>query len=135
MVTSCFATGQDFSLLTPTLLIDGLVENMSLRLREFPVAGLSRTLTVVARKGELLGLPMALAKLSKQKLAQQLADYMGIIGKRAWFTTEQERSRRKKSGGRISPEFCQYSFILPNFRSEGGCASRKARSFGRRRSW
>lgn len=83
MVASCVAAGQGFSLLTPTLLIDGLVENMSLRLRELPVTGLSRTLTVVARKGELLGLPRALAELSKRKLVLQIADHMGVIGKKS----------------------------------------------------
>ena len=53
MVTSCVSAGQGFSLLTPTLLIDGMVENMTLRLAKLPVTGLSRTLTVVAREGEL----------------------------------------------------------------------------------
>ena len=37
MVTSCVAQGMGFSLLTPTLLIDGLVENMPLRLCPLPV--------------------------------------------------------------------------------------------------
>ncbi len=80
MVTSCVSTGQGFSLLTPTLLIDGLVENMSLRLKELPVSGLSRTLTVVARKEELQSFPKALAETSKQKLMQQITGQMGEIG-------------------------------------------------------
>lgn len=42
IVTSCGAAGPGFSLLTPTLLIDGLVENMKLRIIRLPVAGLSR---------------------------------------------------------------------------------------------
>ncbi len=80
MVTSCVSAGQGFSLLTPTLLIDGLVENMSLRLKELPVSGLSRTLTVVARKEELQSFPKALAEMSKQKLTQQIAKHMGDVG-------------------------------------------------------
>lgn len=80
MVTSCVSTGQGFSLLTPTLLIDGFVENMKLRLLELPVAGLSRTLTVVARKDELRTLPATIADLCKQKLAQQIARHVGDIG-------------------------------------------------------
>ena len=80
MVTSCVSTGQGFSLLTPTLLRDGLVENMNLRLQELPVAGLSRTLTVVARKEELRGLPAAVSDLCKRNLAQQIARHMGKIG-------------------------------------------------------
>lgn len=80
MVTSCVSTGQGFSLLTPTLLIDGLVENMNLRLQELPVSGLSRTLTVVARKEELQNLPSAIAELCKGTLAEQITRHMGDIG-------------------------------------------------------
>ncbi|MEM1149729.1 MAG: LysR family transcriptional regulator [Pseudomonadota bacterium] len=80
MVTSCVSEGQGFSLLTPTLLIDGLVENMNLHLVELPVAGLSRTLTVVARTGELQDLPHAVAELSKQTLVRKISDCMGEIG-------------------------------------------------------
>lgn len=80
MVTSCVSAGQGFSLLTPTLLIDGLVENMSLQLKPLPVSGLSRTLTVVARKEELQNFPKALAQLAKQKLIQQITRQMGAIG-------------------------------------------------------
>ncbi|MEL7470751.1 MAG: LysR family transcriptional regulator [Pseudomonadota bacterium] len=80
MVTSCVSAGHGFSLLTPTLLIDGMVENMNLRLIELPVAGLSRTLTVVARTGELQDLPSAVAELSKHVLTDQVAAYVGEIG-------------------------------------------------------
>ncbi len=79
MVTSCVSAGQGFSLLTPTLLIDGLVENMRLRLMELPVTGLSRTLTVVARKGELQNLPKVFAETSGRILFQQIAQQMGDI--------------------------------------------------------
>ncbi|WP_293573673.1 LysR family transcriptional regulator [Phaeobacter sp.] len=81
MVTSCVEAGQGFSLLTPTLLIDGLVENMGLRLCKLPVVGLSRTLTVVARKDELQGLPQAFAALSERVLRDKISDYMGEIGR------------------------------------------------------
>ncbi|MEM9579481.1 MAG: LysR family transcriptional regulator [Pseudomonadota bacterium] len=80
MVTSCVSAGQGFSLLTPTLLIDGLVEKMKLRLLDLPVAGLSRTLTVVARKGELRELPQAVAALARDRLMQQIAIHVGAIG-------------------------------------------------------
>ena len=83
MVTSCVSAGQGFSLLTPTLLIDGMVEKMNLRLRELPVAGLSRTLTVVARSGELQDLPKAIATLSEEVLTQRIAQYVGEIGVRS----------------------------------------------------
>ena len=80
MVTSCVADGVGFSLLTPTLLIDGLVENMPLRLRPLPVVGLSRTLTVVARTGELRGLPKQVATLSRKVLSQKIEDFVGPHG-------------------------------------------------------
>lgn len=80
MVTSCVAAEQGFSLLTPTLLIDGMVEKMNLRVMELPVVGLSRTLTAVAREGELRDLPKAVARLSKKKLVDHIETYVGEIG-------------------------------------------------------
>ncbi|MEX0340570.1 MAG: LysR family transcriptional regulator [Arenibacterium sp.] len=80
MVTSCVSAGQGFSLLTPTLLIDGPVENMNLRLRELPVSGLSRTLTVVARNKELQSLPQTVAELSRQRLVEEITRHMGDMG-------------------------------------------------------
>lgn len=80
MVTSCVAAGQGFSLLTPSLLIDGMVENMTLRTMRLPVVGLSRTLTVVARRGELRELPAAVASLSKHRLISHIAKHVGEIG-------------------------------------------------------
>lgn len=79
MVTSCVSAGQGFSLLTPTLLIDGMVENMALRIVGLPVSGLSRTLTVVARKGELQRLPQAVALASRRELTQQIQTQMGVV--------------------------------------------------------
>ncbi len=83
MVTSCVSAGQGFSLLTPTLLIDGMVEKMKLRLMVLPVVGLSRTLTAVARKGELQNLPKVVAEMSKRKLVRQIAEFVGEIGSRS----------------------------------------------------
>jgi len=80
MVTSCVSAGHGFSLLTPTLLVDGMVENMKLRIAELPVAGQSRTLTLVARAGELQDLPSAVAALSKTVLTAQIAAYLGDVG-------------------------------------------------------
>ena len=83
MITSCVAKGMGFSLLTPTLLIDGMVENMALRICPLPVAGLSRALTVVARKGELLDLPAAVAEETRTVLLSQVARFVGDIGSQA----------------------------------------------------
>ncbi|MEL7464757.1 MAG: LysR family transcriptional regulator [Pseudomonadota bacterium] len=83
MVTSCVSAGQAFTLLTPTLLIDGLVEKMHLRIEKLPIAGLSRTLTVVARNGELQDLPAAVAELSHRALFSKVEAVVGEIGSAA----------------------------------------------------
>ena len=79
MVTSCGSAGQGFSLLTPTMLIDGMVDRMALKLLDLPVSGLSRTLTVVARKGELQSLPSAFARMSSEELSKQINAQMGRV--------------------------------------------------------
>ena len=55
MVTACVCNGMGFTLLTPSLLIDGFVERMPMRVVPLPAARLTRTLTVVARERELGG--------------------------------------------------------------------------------
>ncbi len=83
MITSCVAQGMGFSLLTPTLLIDGMVENMPLRIEPLPVAGLSRTLTVVAPEGALQDLPVDFARTSTEVLTQRISDFVGPLGDQA----------------------------------------------------
>ncbi|MEM1298381.1 MAG: substrate-binding domain-containing protein, partial [Pseudomonadota bacterium] len=83
MVTSCVANGIGFSLLTPTLLIDGLVEKMPLRIVPLPVRGLSRTLTVVAREGELRDLPKNIAQTAASKLTEKVDEVLGSAGRSA----------------------------------------------------
>lgn len=80
MVTACVAAGQGFSLLTPTLLIDGMVENMALTVRPLPVAGLSRSLTVVARQGELRDLPGQVAQMAATQLRGKIEQFVGPVG-------------------------------------------------------
>ncbi|RKF16772.1 LysR family transcriptional regulator [Roseovarius spongiae] len=80
MVTACVTEGMGFSLLTPTLLIDGLVEHMRLRILPLPVAGMSRSLTVVAREGELAGLPAAFAAEAGRTLRRRIGELMGDAG-------------------------------------------------------
>lgn len=80
MVTACISNGMGFSLLTPTLLIDGFVEHMHLRVLPLPVTGLSRTLTVVARDGELQSLPGGFAAHARKTLSETVEAHMGEIG-------------------------------------------------------
>jgi DNA-binding transcriptional LysR family regulator len=86
MVTACVSNGMGFSLLTPTLLIDGLVEHMDLRIMPLPVAGLSRSLTVVARDGDLQSLPAAFANKAREVLIGQIDRLMGPVGLNAIVT-------------------------------------------------
>ena len=80
MVTACVARGMGFTLLTPTLLIDGFVEQMPLDIRPLPVAGLSRRITVVSRERELGDLPPAFAETARAALLTQIGQQMGEAG-------------------------------------------------------
>ena len=80
MVTACVARGMGFTFLTPSLLIDGFVEQMPLNIRPLPITGFSRSITLLARDRELGDLPAAFAKATKQVIARQVAQQMGEAG-------------------------------------------------------
>ena len=80
MVTACVSHGMGFTLLTPSLLIDGFVEQMPLRVLPLPVAGFSRTITVVSRENELADFPRHVADISRETLVSQIGKQMGEVG-------------------------------------------------------
>lgn len=80
MVTACVARGMGFTFLTPSLLIDGFVEQMPLNIRPLPITGFSRSITLLARDRDLGKLPAAFARATKQILARQIARQMGEVG-------------------------------------------------------
>jgi DNA-binding transcriptional LysR family regulator len=80
MVTACVCNGMGFTLLTPTLLIDGFVERMSLRILPLPAVRLTRSITVVSRDRELGKFPARVAELAREKLITQIALHMQDIG-------------------------------------------------------
>lgn len=80
MVTACVCHGMGFTLLTPSLLIDGFVERMPMRVMPLPAARLTRTLTVVSRENELGKFPARVAELSRGKLVEQVGAQMGETG-------------------------------------------------------
>lgn len=88
MVTACVCSGMGFTLLTPTLLIDGFVEHMPLRVLPLPAARLTRTITVVSRDRELGAFPARVAELSRKTLFDQIRLHMGNIGFNALTATE-----------------------------------------------
>jgi DNA-binding transcriptional LysR family regulator len=80
MVTACVARGMGCTFLTPSLLIDGFVEQMPLNIRPLPIAGFSRSITLLARQNELGALPEQFAQTAKRILAKQISAQMGATG-------------------------------------------------------
>ncbi|MDB5552958.1 MAG: hypothetical protein JWL86_2942 [Rhizobium sp.] len=73
VVMAPVAAGMGFTILSPTLLIDGLVEGMKIDVHPLPFAGFSRSLKLVARERELGGIPEAFAKRSAEVLSESIA--------------------------------------------------------------
>ncbi len=83
MVTACVANGAGVTFLTPTLLIDGFVERMALDILPMPVAGMTRSITVLARENELGALPARFAELATTALIGKISDCIGPVGEAA----------------------------------------------------
>lgn len=64
VVMSPVAAGSGFSIMTPTLLLDGLAEGMEVDIHELPIPGFSRRIVLVARESELGDMPAQLAEKS-----------------------------------------------------------------------
>lgn len=62
VVMAPVAAGIGFTILTPTLLIDGLAEGMRISIHKLPLPGFAREITLVARERELGDLPAAFAE-------------------------------------------------------------------------
>ncbi len=69
IVMAPVAAGMGFSLLTPTLLLDGLAEGMEIDVHPLPFSGFHREITLVTRERELGNLPEVFAKTSAHTLA------------------------------------------------------------------
>lgn len=80
MVTACVARGMGFTVLTPSLLIDGLVERMPLAIRPVPGPGFTRSITLLAREGELGEMPAQIADQARAVLRKQIERHMGEVG-------------------------------------------------------
>lgn len=88
MVTACVCNGMGFTMLTPTLLIDGFVEHMPLKVLPLPAARLTRTITVVSRNRELGAFPARVAELARETLVEQIRLHMGPTGSNALTAVE-----------------------------------------------
>ena len=68
IVLGAVAAGMGFTLLTPTLLIDGFMENMSIDVHPLPIVSFSREIMLVGRERELGDLPEAFARQCAETL-------------------------------------------------------------------
>ncbi len=73
VVMAPVASGMGFTILTPTLLIDGLAEGMEVDVHPLPFAGFSRSIKLVARQGELESIREAFARRSAEVLFHAIA--------------------------------------------------------------
>lgn len=73
VVMAPVASGMGFTILTPTLLIDGLAEGMEVDVHPLPFASFSRSIKLVARQGELGNIPEAFAKRAAEVLHKAIA--------------------------------------------------------------
>ncbi len=87
------AMGQGWAITAPTHIMHALSENMPVQLRRLPKPGLSRSIVLVARKGELGALPEQIAALCRTALRSQyvprlhalmpaLADHFRVVDER-----------------------------------------------------
>ena len=70
MVMAAVAAGHGFCILSPTLLLDGLIEGMALEIMPLPLAPLGRRIMLVNRSGELDQLPQRLCEAIRARLGE-----------------------------------------------------------------
>lgn len=73
VVMAPVAAGMGFTILSPTLLIDGLAEGMEIDVHPLPFAGFSRSLKLVARERELGDIPQAFAHRAAEVLFETIS--------------------------------------------------------------
>jgi DNA-binding transcriptional LysR family regulator len=72
VVMAPVAAGMGFTMLTPTLLIDGLAEGMEIDVHPLPFTGFSRNILLVARERELDNIPEVFAARSAEVLTETI---------------------------------------------------------------
>lgn len=78
MVLASVSANRGFTILSPTLLIDGFVEGMKLDIRPLPIPGFSREITLVALEKELGTLPPIFAKAMGDTLLEAINKLPGL---------------------------------------------------------
>ncbi|MDJ0776675.1 MAG: LysR family transcriptional regulator [Gammaproteobacteria bacterium] len=79
MIMAAVAAGQGFGILSPTLLLDGLIEGMRVDLRPLPLRPLTRDIMLLHREGELGRLPRALADAARIRIADAVASQSPVL--------------------------------------------------------
>ena len=72
MIMSSVAAGHGFCILTPTLLLDGIIEGMELSIHPLPLKPLQRSIMLVHRENELNDLPLRLGDAIKSRLRESM---------------------------------------------------------------
>ncbi len=91
MVVAAVATGRGFAILSPSLLIDAVVEGMALRVVPLPFAGFSRTIMLIARKNGLGDIPARLAEVCTRELQAQFHRVLPALAPRVDFSHREAR--------------------------------------------
>jgi len=73
MIMAAVAAGQGFSILSPTLLFDGLLEGMSLSIQPLPLPTLTRQIFLIFRDHELADIPQEIDIQVRHVLAEAMA--------------------------------------------------------------
>jgi DNA-binding transcriptional LysR family regulator len=71
-IVASVSLGRGWAITTPTLLLQGLRPPYSVDVRPLPSPGLSRSLVLIARSGELGGIPDAVAQLARKITREHL---------------------------------------------------------------
>ena len=79
MLMATVESGQGFAILSPTLLLDGVIEGMKLTVYPLPFAPLKRSLTLISRKNELGELPAEFALQAQKKLKHRLLNNLDFL--------------------------------------------------------
>ncbi len=72
MIMAAVAAGYGFCILSPTLLLDGIIEGMSLSIKPLPIKPLKRHIILVNRQHELDQLPQHLSLAIRARLQQSM---------------------------------------------------------------
>ncbi len=73
MILAAVAAGQGFSILSPTLIFDGLLEGMALSIQPLPLPTLARQIYLVSRFQELADIPEIIEKQIREVLAETMS--------------------------------------------------------------